>query len=148
MWNFRESYRWLTLISAVAIVLTASRLDVRGDRRVGIAGTDILVPELCSFHTVTGLDCPGCGLTRSFVCMVRGDIRSAGRYHPIGVVLFVLLLLQIPWQGLQLYRLRRGKAAWQLPHLKGRMGLALFAVALAVYLVFGIGRIIWTLAAS
>ncbi len=42
----------------------------------------------CVFHTLTGLYCPGCGITRMFLCLLRGDLMSAWLYNPA-----VLLLL-------------------------------------------------------
>jgi hypothetical protein len=31
----------------------------------------------CPFHAATGLDCPTCGLTRSMLALVHGDVASA-----------------------------------------------------------------------
>jgi hypothetical protein len=44
----------------------------------------------CVFYAVTGLQCPGCGSTRSVLALLRFDFKSAFIYNP----LFVLL---IPW---------------------------------------------------
>ena len=31
----------------------------------------------CPIHLVTGLRCPGCGMTRMALCLLRGDLRGA-----------------------------------------------------------------------
>lgn len=59
-----------------------------------------------------GVDCPGCGLTRCFVAMGHGQVAVAWGYHPVGVVLFGVLVAQIPYRLFQIRRLRRGQPEW------------------------------------
>jgi len=47
---------------------------------------------LCVFHAVTGLPCPGCGLTRSLASVSHGHVGDAFRYHPFGPVIYALLV--------------------------------------------------------
>lgn len=35
----------------------------------------------CPFHAMTGLNCPGCGLTRGFHALFRGDILGALQFN-------------------------------------------------------------------
>lgn len=44
----------------------------------------------CPFHTITGIECPGCGMTRACIALARGDIGNAFQYNPfsLGLVLF------------------------------------------------------------
>ena len=44
----------------------------------------------CIFHTVTGLECPGCGSLRAAHSILHGDFATAFRLNPL---LFVLLPL-------------------------------------------------------
>ena len=37
----------------------------------------------CLFHEVTGLQCPGCGLTHAAVALSRGEIAAAMAYNPM-----------------------------------------------------------------
>jgi hypothetical protein len=41
-------------------------------------------PILCPFRLATGLPCPGCGLTRSWVFIAHGDFGAALRANPFG----------------------------------------------------------------
>lgn len=67
------------------------------------------LPELCMLKSNTGLDCPGCGLTRSFIALAGGDVESAWHYNPVGLLMFGILLYQIPYRLIALGCLARGK---------------------------------------
>ncbi|MBR6826107.1 MAG: DUF2752 domain-containing protein [Oscillospiraceae bacterium] len=42
----------------------------------------------CIFHAVTGLCCPGCGISRFFLCLLRLDVSGALRQNlAVGVLL-------------------------------------------------------------
>jgi hypothetical protein len=49
-------------------------------------------PVLCPFRLLTGLPCPGCGLTRSWVYLVHGDIGRAVVANPFGPVSIAAVL--------------------------------------------------------
>lgn len=67
---------------------------------IPVPGADLKVraPESCFFHRTLGIPCPGCGLTRSFVATARGDFRRAVEFNPMGPVLYLVCLLQIPYR--------------------------------------------------
>jgi hypothetical protein len=50
---------------------------------------------LCWFRAAFALDCPFCGMTRSFVALAHGDIASAFRFHAAGPLLFVAMALAL-----------------------------------------------------
>jgi hypothetical protein len=50
-------------------------------------------PTICPFRLVTGLPCPGCGLTRSWVYGAHGDWAQSFAAHPFGLPLLAALLL-------------------------------------------------------
>jgi len=43
-------------------------------------------PIICPFRRLTGLPCPGCGLTRSWVYLAHGDWGAALAANPFGLV--------------------------------------------------------------
>ena len=47
----------------------------------------------CIFHELTGLYCPGCGITRMFFSIIRLDFYQAFRYNPLVFILLILYLL-------------------------------------------------------
>ena len=55
--------------------------------------TEIRIP--CIFYEITGLKCPGCGITRMIVSVARLDLASAFKYNPFLFITgpFILLYL-------------------------------------------------------
>ncbi len=49
-------------------------------------------PVICPFRLLCGFPCPGCGLTRAFGAIARGDLWQATLHNALGVPLFTLLL--------------------------------------------------------
>ncbi len=62
-------------------------------------------PVLCPFRLLTGLPCPGCGMTRAWVYLAHGWWRESFAAHPFGVVAVALLValvvgvLLARWRG-------------------------------------------------
>jgi len=50
-------------------------------------------PSLCPFKLLTGLPCPGCGMTRSVVALLHGDAVTSAYYHPLGVPMVMALVV-------------------------------------------------------
>lgn len=58
----------------------------------------VQIPPLCPFRLLTGLDCPGCGLTRSVILAFHGRFAGSYMVHLLGIPLAVFFLVQIPYQ--------------------------------------------------
>ncbi len=50
-------------------------------------------PVLCPFRRLTGLPCPGCGLTRSWVYLMHGDVHASLWSNPFGPVAIAAVLI-------------------------------------------------------
>jgi hypothetical protein len=96
--NLRSYHLWMLLASAT-VLLAAFLLRVRSDQRVELAILPNLpLPELCQSRIVFGVDCPGCGLTRSFVHLAAGDVQSSLAVNPVGWIFAAVVLLQLPYR--------------------------------------------------
>ena len=78
--------RFTRAAPAPTIVLLAFLLPVPQHGAIG------RLPSVCLFHYLTGLPCPGCGLTRAVVCTAHGLWREAIFYHPLGPLFFAAFL--------------------------------------------------------
>lgn len=135
-----KKYQWLAhlaiLVLAIAVVSAAGLLQIDQPRRVSVF--NLPIPELCTFHRLTGWDCPGCGMTRSFISMAHGRIMEAIGYHLLGVAFFLFCVVQIPLQTGQLIRVRQGREPWQFRRIQ-RVLLPVVVVSVTLFVVYRIG---------
>ena len=94
----------LVILAMASAVVLASMILTPTDSVVMLFGWP--VPPLCLWKNMTGLDCPGCGLTRSFTYMGHGEVLTAFARHKLGPLLDAVVALQVPWRA---YRLLRSK---------------------------------------
>ncbi len=82
------------VFTAVAVILITAGLGAWMQR-----GGSLPSQSFCVSVLVFGQECPGCGLTRSFVAMGSGDFAGGILLNPLGPVLiagiFVLLVMRI-----------------------------------------------------
>lgn len=91
------------LIFCIAVIAASVMLEVNGAGRVCVPGfRDRPLPESCPSWTLFKTPCPGCGLTRSFIHLAHGDVAASLARHRIGVLLFALVAVQIPYRVLAL----------------------------------------------
>lgn len=99
------------LLASLAVIALALVLEIR-DQRVFLPVFGIPLPESCWFKRLTGLGCPGCGLTRSVICLVHGNFLDAWGFNPGGYLFVLLIAAQLPYRIAQIRRIRRGFAPW------------------------------------
>lgn len=78
-------------------------------------------PILCPFRLLTGIPCPSCGLTRSWVALMHGDLGQSLAFHPLG---WLVVILAVPF-ALGLDRL--------IPGLDERLGSVRFLGGFAAF---------------
>jgi hypothetical protein len=125
-WLFSTWWLWPAgLLAGGALAVTASLVAYPVGNDVHAFGVDLMGP--CEFRANTGEPCASCGMTRSWVHLVRGDVGLALRYNVAGVVMWLALV----WGGVlgAIRLLRRDRAFLRLP----------FWVTLPAFAVWGIG---------
>jgi hypothetical protein len=88
--------------------------DPRRCGEVVVPLLEIPLPASCAFRGLTGIPCPGCGLTRSFVSLAHGQWRAAWSYNPAGWFFFAIVLFQLPYRACQMIRIGRGRQPLQV----------------------------------
>jgi hypothetical protein len=114
------------LVICCLILAAAPLLKVLPDERVAIRGTEARLPPSCPSKVIFHFDCPGCGLTRSFVHIAHGDWESSLRVNRVGWLIMLAASLQIPYRLHALY----GSGRFVL----GRSASSWFGIAVIVVL--------------
>jgi hypothetical protein len=52
-------------------------------------------PLFCPIKALTGIPCPSCGMTRSFLAIATGNLPESLEYHIFGIVLFIGCLMTV-----------------------------------------------------
>lgn len=132
-------FAWAVLFVVPAAVLTTAMFLHPSASGHG-THTQLGLPP-CGFLVVTGLPCPGCGLTTSFANMVRGHVVDAAHANAFGILLFLVSFATIP---LALVGFVRG---WRVVPVLERLGAEKWAVVLAaVSLTVWVTRVVTLLA--
>ena len=80
---------------------------------------------ICPMALMTGVACPGCGMSRAIAWMFRGDLERSVGYHPLGPLVVIISVVAVVWA------LGRRFRGWRTPRtavLNG--GLVVLAVLL------------------
>jgi Protein of unknown function (DUF2752) len=102
----RQHWGWLGLCSAPLVGAVFYNQGLR-------------LPLACPIRHLTGIPCPTCGVTRSFMAIAHGDWQQAISMHLFGPVLFVALLVAVLHIGFELITNRR-LSGWHLRVIKNR----------------------------
>ncbi|GAB99222.1 hypothetical protein GONAM_08_00130 [Gordonia namibiensis NBRC 108229] len=95
-------------------------------------------PGICPFAFMTGLPCPGCGLTRSWVAFMHGDSGASFRFNVFGPILLILTIVTVSLAVATLVRRRRSPLEGWRDVVLGRAG----AILLGAWLTYGLVRIV------
>lgn len=89
------------IVDALVGLIAASTLALAGTltaagEAVAFPGGGTLGP-MCWLHEAFGVACPFCGMTRSIVALLDGDVGPAFRFHPAGLLVAGWLLVAAVW---------------------------------------------------
>ena len=103
---------------------------------------------ICMLRRVTGMPCPTCGVTRSFQALGQGDVAASVRFHPLGpLYALMLLVVLVRSAGIAL----RGRTwlegaarvlVWSLP-LVVLVTLGVYVVRMWLFFADGTGAAAW-----
>ncbi len=91
-------------------------------------------PVVCPFRLVTGLPCPGCGLTRAWVFLAHGRVGDAVSANPFALVTLPAAVVLLAAVMVALVRRR------PLPDLGGTLRHPATIGLVAAFVAFGIVR--------
>ncbi len=106
---------------------------------VAFSDGDVSILPPCPFRALTGLDCPGCGMSRAARQLLRGHLGTALDFN-------VLLVVVAPLVAYLYLRWALGTVGVELPELRlGRAGTAVVVTLVAAFAVvrnlpIGVGR--------
>lgn len=104
--QLRERH-WTMLIVSVLVIIASFSLHRNPTGQIVASWLPLeSLPPMCGSRAMFGIECPGCGLTRSFVALAHGDLAESIRLHRVGWVLAAAVVLQIPYRIYALRELR------------------------------------------
>jgi hypothetical protein len=84
------------------------------------------IPFFCPFKALTGISCPGCGMTRAMLSIIKGDFYGAFGYNPFSFfLLFMIVFSVVP-----------GKQVEKLPSIVPVVMNYFFIAVLVAVLIF------------
>lgn len=99
----------LVLSLSAFVFIAAFVLQFEGDAALALPGSPTPLPTTCASRVVLGIDCPACGLTRSFAALAKGRFAESIRFHRLGWLVALAVAIQIPYRFWALRALRRGR---------------------------------------
>jgi hypothetical protein len=94
---------WIIIALCVTVLSLSFILSLPDSETVALdADGSYPLPPICRFRAATGMGCPSCGLTRSFIALAHREPAVAWRLHRLGPLLFAYVFLQLPYRTLRL----------------------------------------------
>jgi hypothetical protein len=92
---------------ACAVIAGTFLLEVLPDHRVALRGfTSYPLPELCGSRVAFDVECPGCGLPRSFIWAGRGEWLRALQMNRVGFLMMLAVVGRLVVRDYLHYRTR------------------------------------------
>jgi hypothetical protein len=125
---------------AAVVLLMSVSMRSGGDTAVYLPGFSSPMPGICTSRRVLGIDCPGCGMTRAFISISHGQLTRAWQLNPASLVMYLFVAVQIPWHGIQIWRLRnhRRPIQWNWVYLTP-IGVVIMLMISWVWKLFQLG---------
>lgn len=86
-----------------------------------LLGILLILDTGCVFYHMTGVPCPGCGMTRAYLAAMRLDFAEAFRMHPLWPVTVPLLAVSL-WKNGRIFHSGKGNTLFYLFFLIAYLG--------------------------
>jgi hypothetical protein len=126
----RVTIQFVLLSLCVTVLILASVLDINPQATEQVTLGSWTLPEFCQSKRLFRIDCPGCGMTRSFIYMAHGEVPAAFKLHPTGAILFIAMILAIPFLVINAVWISRGNRS-----LIGDLGISVLVLISTVMLM-------------
>ena len=87
----------------------------------------------CIFHEITGLDCPGCGITRCLFHLMNLRIKDAFIVNPLVFIYLPFIVVYYIYQSYLYVYQKKDKILIKIPHF-------VMYIILVITIIFGIVR--------
>ena len=95
--NNRHDY--FTALICILVLISSFLFSIEKDESISISGIGVNFHyDFCLFKQLTGIPCPSCGLTRSFIAISHFEFAKALQYNLAGLLIYIIVLLQIPYR--------------------------------------------------
>lgn len=105
-----KSFHWSLLIICSAVIVLSFLMSTSDDIKVQMP-SGFTLPETCTAKQIFGVGCPGCGMTRAFINISHGRFARAWWLNPASFLMYGLVIFQIPYRSVQLFRLYNSRPA-------------------------------------
>lgn len=99
-----KEHIWILALSICVIAISLIFSINEEDKTCFLWFKEYPMPETCFFKRVLGIDCPFCGMTRSFISMSHLKFNQAWEFNKIGIFIYAIVILQIPYRSVIILR--------------------------------------------
>ncbi len=94
----------LIVIGGATLIVIAALADPVSYNSETVSFFGWTVPASCAFKKATGVPCSGCGLTRSWISFVHGNLALSFYFNPTGPLLLFYLIIQMVRHSILIFR--------------------------------------------
>jgi len=127
---------WIGAFTCGALALAGFWAVTPTPEGISISGHVLAAP--CLFKVVTGMPCPGCGMTRSVAYSLHGHPLQALSFHWFGplAAAFIVLLILIPIARLALAASGRARPAFRISDRAAALSLLSFIAFMTAHWLY------------
>ena len=125
LWSKEQQKRIHTVLRVCAVLLAGGCAYAWICTRLGFG-----IP--CPLYSLTGLQCPGCGVSRMAISLLKLDFQAAWDYNPA-------IMALLPWMAAVAADYIRGYIQTGTHRLRNWADVSLY-IMIAILLLFGVAR--------